>query len=67
MKITVDEARCAGHAQCWREAAELYTLTDDGYSALTGPVPFEVPAGYEERARAGAEACPEIAITLLDD
>jgi ferredoxin len=61
MKITIDTAKCAGHARCNATAPDVYTLDDDGYAL---PYDGEVPAELEAQAREGAEACPERAITL---
>ncbi len=64
MRITVDRSMCSGHALCFGAAPELYTLDDDGYSNVDE---LDVPAGMEERARRGMLACPERAISLVDD
>jgi len=61
VKIRVDRERCSGHALCNFAAPELYAVDDEGYSALTE---LEVPLGLEERARRGASACPERAISI---
>lgn len=63
MKINIDRARCTGHAMCFAQAPELFPLDDEGFSIADGK---EVPPSDEERARLGAEACPERAITLSD-
>lgn len=61
MKISVDNDKCTGHARCAALSPDLYELDDNGYCALTV---LEVPAGLESDARAGADACPEHAITI---
>jgi ferredoxin len=63
MRIRVDTTACQGHTACWMAAPDLYVLDEFGYSASDG---LEVPAGREAEARAGAMACPEHAITLVD-
>lgn len=61
MRVTVDPARCVGHARCNATAPDVYDLDDDGYVvAFDG----EVPAALEPRARAGRDACPERALTV---
>jgi ferredoxin len=61
VRVTVDSARCVGHARCNATAPDVYDLDDDGYV-----VPFdgEVPAALEPRALAGSRACPERALTV---
>ena len=61
MKITIDTAKCAGHARCNALAPDVYKLDDGGYVL---PVEGEVPAELEAQARQGAEGCPERAITV---
>ena len=63
MRIRVDRATCQGHALCAGTAPDLYTLDEEGYSNV-GEV--EVPAGLEEQARRGMQACPEGAITIVE-
>jgi ferredoxin len=61
MKIVVDKNKCSGHARCAATAPEVYELDDLGY---IGFAEKEVPPGLEDKARTGAAACPERAITL---
>jgi ferredoxin len=63
MKITIDTAKCSGHAQCAANGPDFYDLDDDGYA-----VPFDgdVPEQLEQQARNGADACPERAIQLIE-
>ena len=62
MRLTVDHAKCQGHARCHAISAELFPIDDDGYSAIDE---VEVPAGQEDLARKGAAGCPERAIMLV--
>ena len=62
MKLTVDHAKCQGHARCYAVSPELFPIDDDGYSAIDE---VEVPAGQEDLAGKGAAGCPERAITVL--
>jgi len=64
VKIVVDKALCSGHARCGAAAPELFELNSDGYVDFTEKA---VPAGLEARAQRGARACPERAITILDE
>ncbi|SHN39952.1 ferredoxin [Cryptosporangium aurantiacum] len=61
MKVSIDTAKCAGHARCNALAPEVYDLDDDGYAL---PLDGEIPPELEEKARDGAESCPERAIVL---
>lgn len=61
MRVTVDRDKCAGHAQCFAIAPDIYELDDDGYCIVDG---VSVPSESESRVRDGASACPEMAITL---
>ena len=61
MKVTIDTAKCAGHARCNVLAPAVYELDDDGYAK---PYDGEVPPELEAQAREGAEGCPERAISL---
>jgi ferredoxin len=61
MKITVDAAKCSGHAQCNAMAPAVYPLDDLGYSAADQ---LEVPPELQRQAQDGAFACPERAITV---
>lgn len=48
---------------CAHAAPEIFELDADGYCASDGAT---VPAALEAKARLGARACPESAITLID-
>jgi ferredoxin len=61
VKIVVDQNLCSGHARCAATTPDLYELDDDGFCALTELV---VAPGSEKNAQAGADACPERAITV---
>lgn len=62
MRISIDPARCTGHAMCWHASPQVFQVDETtGYAYIDDA---EVPAGLEEQARKGAEACPERAITI---
>jgi ferredoxin len=61
MKAVIDLTKCSGHARCYATDPELFQIDDSGYALRPE---FEVAAGAEESARAGAAACPERAITV---
>lgn len=64
MRIIVDHAKCSGHARCIAVAPRVYELNDDGYNVMPETV---VPPELEAEARKGAAACPERAITIIED
>lgn len=64
MRVKVDTALCSGHARCVAKAPNVYRLNDDGYNETAEAI---VPPGFEDEARRGALACPERAITLVED
>jgi ferredoxin len=61
MRVRVDNSKCAGHAQCYAVAPDLFPLDDSGYSTLQE---HEVKPGDEEKTREGVAACPEMALIL---
>ena len=63
MKVTVDSGRCMGHGQCYSWGPEVYQSDDQGYCVV--PV-AEITGDRVAQAIAGAEACPESAITIDD-
>ncbi|MFM2072384.1 MAG: hypothetical protein RLZZ623_2647 [Actinomycetota bacterium] len=63
MRIVVDHEACTGHGRCASLSPSLYTLDDSGFSSITE---LEVDPEHEAAARAGANNCPERAISILD-
>jgi ferredoxin len=61
MRVTVDAARCEGHARCWSVCPEVFALDDEGHAVVEQP---EVPAGLEGKVRDAERNCPERAITV---
>jgi ferredoxin len=64
LKIKVDTSLCSGHARCAAIAGDIYRLDDNGYCIADGD---SVPEGQEALAQRGARACPERAITLVEE
>lgn len=63
MKIHFDSSKCNGHAQCFAQGPDIYTLDENtGYCSL--PAETEVPDGLKSQAVNGANACPEGAIGI---
>jgi ferredoxin len=64
MRISVDAGQCTGHGRCYTVSPEVYAPDDEGFCTDRGR-PQEVPAELEAAAKAGAQACPERAITIM--
>lgn len=64
MKILVQASRCQGHARCLAEGPDVYVLDDLGYNTTNID---NVPDNLKEQARRGALACPELALTVIED
>ena len=62
--VEVDPNHCAGHALCSATAPEVYDLDDDGYCL---PNSNAIDARLRQDAVNGAAACPERALTVIDD
>jgi ferredoxin len=63
-RLHVERDRCQGHAQCAAVAPELFTLDDLGYLALTD---VELSDDARTAARRGVMACPERAISIIEE
>lgn len=63
MKVRIDTDRCSGHARCAANGPDVFELDDDGYAL---PLDGGIPAHLEAQARAGADACPERAIEIIE-
>jgi ferredoxin len=63
MKVKVTGA-CQGHARCAAIAPHIFQLDDDGYIL---PHDIEVKPGDEKLAQRGVRACPERALTLVEE
>jgi ferredoxin len=61
VRVTVDAKLCQGHTLCSVTSPDVYDLDDEGHCR---PRYVEVPAELEEAAAAGADTCPERAITV---
>ena len=64
MKILVDAQACQGHARCISEGPDVYVLDDQGYNSTNID---DVPPALQDQARRGALACPERAITIVEN
>lgn len=64
MKIKVDSEKCFGYGACAEHAPDIYVLNEDGENEMGT---FDVCPGMEEQALAGARACPQQAISVLEE
>jgi ferredoxin len=64
MRIRFDRHICSGHARCNDKGPDVYGLDEMGYCQLRSE---QVPPGLEEQAHAGAQNCPEGALTIIDE
>ena len=60
MKVTIDSAKCMGHARCHAFAPHAFDLDEDVYAVVA---PHAGDVSRSELADAAA-ACPEQAITI---
>ena len=64
MRVDLDKRKCQGHNRCVAMAPEVYGTDNDGFAMiLMDPVPEEL----RERCRRGARACPERALTIVEE
>ncbi|PPJ16291.1 ferredoxin [Nocardia nova] len=61
MKLTIDTAKCSGHARCFAVAPDVFDIDDDGFAL---PIDREVSEPMDENIAAGIAACPERAISV---
>ena len=64
IKIKLNAELCQGHARCMRKGPHVYRLNEKGF---LDTVPVTLPTEWESEAIAGADACPELAITIMED
>jgi ferredoxin len=64
MKIRVRPDLCCGAGLCAMTAPKVFQLDEHGYNKMDGQT---VAPGHEDEARIGASACPETAISFIDE
>jgi len=62
--IEFDSTRCVGHALCNATAPQVYQLDDNGYCE---PPTQRIDDSSRAAAVEGAGACPEQALTVIDE
>jgi ferredoxin len=61
MRLSVDDRKCCGAAQCVLAAPAVFDQGDDGLVRLLDPAP---PVTEQHRVREAADACPSRTITI---
>ena len=61
MRVRVDAAKCVGHGRCYVLAPEVFSEDDRGHCVIEREA---VPPELADKARMGAENCPESAIAV---
>jgi ferredoxin len=56
----IDERACAAHGDCLDVAPSAFALSDDDVAVVIGAAP-------EDLLVRAAEACPSVAISVIDD
>jgi ferredoxin len=62
MKVFVDQTVCALNAECTYAAPDIFRVEGDELVWRA-----EVPPGLEQAARDAVDACPTLAIELVED
>ena len=63
MRVRLIRAKCAGHAQCYAVAPDLFPIDDEGFCILEER---DVAPDEMALAQAGVAACPELALVIDD-
>jgi ferredoxin len=63
--VSVDAAKCQGHARCLAFAPDIFEFDDEGYSFV--PADKELQAEMSNGLRLAVANCPERAIVLKSD
>ncbi len=64
MKVRLDVDACVGHGRCYALAPEVFEPDDMGHAVVRTA---DVPAGFEDKARAAVRSWPEDAPSIDDD
>ena len=65
MRVKLNPERCSGHARCFAVAPEVYDIDDNGFCL---PLPDQqLSSDLEAAARDGVDACPENALTIIEE
>lgn len=62
LKVVINKPACCGYGVCAEICPEVYKLDENGIVHVDDEI---VPTGLEDRAREGADACPQNAIKVV--
>lgn len=62
IKVEVDKTACCAYGLCAEICPEVYKLDENGIAYVENEL---VPEGMEELATEGADACPQMAIKVV--
>jgi ferredoxin len=65
MRVSIDTEFCCGHGRCYQVASELFADDERGYGKVVGD--GAIGSDRLEAAHRAVAACPERAISLLED
>ncbi len=63
LRVVIDKPACCGYGLCAEICPEVFKLDGNGIVYVDDSL---VPEGLEEKAREGAEACPQSALAVED-
>lgn len=62
LKVVIDKAACCGYGICAEICPQIYKLDINGIVYVDDEI---VPAGLEDGAKKGADACPQSALKVV--
>lgn len=62
LKIVINKPACCGYGVCAEICPEIFKLDENGIVYVDDEI---VPAGLEDQAREGADACPQSALSVV--
>jgi len=62
LKVVINKPACCGYGVCAEICPDVYKLDENGIVYVDDEI---VPAGMEDLAREGADACPQAAIKVV--
>ncbi len=62
LKVVVNKPACCGYGVCAEICPEVFKLDENGIVLVENEI---IPDGLEERAKEGAEACPQSVLKVV--
>jgi ferredoxin len=63
LRVVADRSACCGYGVCAEICPEIFGVDDNGIVVVKLE---SVPPGLEDKAREGAQACPQSALAIQD-